>query len=67
MKSSKEKNGASWLSKIPKPVGIGIFYAICLLVAIMVVTHNNPLAPDQHTENLKKVCACALLTLASIN
>ena len=51
MKSSKEKNGASWLSKIPKPVGIGIFYAICLLVAIMVVTHNNPLAPDQHTEN----------------
>lgn len=66
MKSSKEKNGASWLSKIPKPVGIGIFYAICLLVAIMVVTHNNPLAPDQHTENLKKFCACALLTLACI-
>ena len=66
MKSGKEKNGASWLSKIPKPVGIGIFYAICLLVAIMVVTHNNPLAPDQHTENLKKFCACALLTLACI-
>ena len=26
----------------------------------------NPLAPDQHTEDLKKYCACALLVLACI-
>lgn len=51
---------------MPKPVGIGIFYGICILVAAMVLLHNNPLAPDQHTENLKKFCACALLTLACI-
>ena len=66
MKSKEEKNRSSWLSSIPKPVGIGIFYAVCLLVAVMVVMHHNPLAPDQHTENLKKFCACALLALACI-
>lgn len=51
---------------LPKPVGIGIFWGICIILAIMIVTHDNPLAPDQQTENLKKFCACALLTLASI-
>ena len=66
MKSDKEKSGSPWYKNIPKPLGIGIFYAVCLLVAIMIVTHHNPLAPDQHTENLKKFCACALLTLACI-
>lgn len=54
------------LTRLPKPVGIGIFYGICLVVAIVVVTHNNPLAPDQRTEELKKFCACALLTLACV-
>lgn len=66
MKSKEEKSKSSWLRNIPKPVGIGIFYVVCLLVAIMVLTHHNPLAPDQHTENLKKFCACALLALACI-
>ena len=61
----KEKKGFDF-KKMPKPVGIGIFYGICILVAAMVLLHNNPLAPDQHTENLKKFCACALLTLACI-
>ena len=61
----KEKK-RSKLKKLSKPVGIGIFYGVCILVAIMVLAHNNPLAPDQHTENLKKFCACALLTLACI-
>ena len=54
------------LKKLPKPVGIGIFYGLCLMVAVMVLMHYNPLAPDQHTENLKKFCACALLALACI-
>lgn len=54
------------LKSIPKPVGIGVFYGICILVAVIVLAHNNPLAPDQQTENLKKFCACALLTLACI-
>ena len=54
------------LKSVPKPVGIGIFWGICILVGIMVVSHNNPLAPDIHTENLKKFCACALLLLACV-
>lgn len=66
MEDSNKKNKASKRNPLPKPVGIAIFYGICILVAIMVVTHNNPLAPDQHTENLKKFCACALLTLACV-
>lgn len=66
MEDSNKKNKASKRKPLPKPVGIAIFYGICILVAIMVVTHNNPLAPDQHTENLKKFCACALLTLACV-
>lgn len=66
MKSKEKKSKSSWLGSIPKPVGIGIFCTICLLVAVMVLMHHNPLAPDQHTENLKKFCACALLALACI-
>lgn len=66
MDDKKVKKSLSGLSNIPKPVGIGIFYAVCLLVAIVVITHHNPLAPDQRTEDLKKYCACALLLLACI-
>ena len=66
MRSDKKVAKKTWLQKIPKPLGIGIFYGICILVAIIVLTHNNPLAPDQQTENLKKFCACALLTLACV-
>lgn len=54
------------IKKLPKPVGIGIFWGICIIVAIIVLLHDNPLAPDQHTEDLKKYCACALLGLACI-
>ncbi len=54
------------LRKLPKPVGISIFYGVCFIVAVVVLTHSNPLAPDQDTENLKKYCACALLALACI-
>ncbi len=66
MESGRDKNSVSWLKKIPKPVGIGIFFGICGMVAILILAHNNPLAPDQHTEDLKKYCACALLVLACI-
>ena len=64
MKDKEKKHHI--LTRIPKPAGIGIFYGICLLVAVLVLTHNNPLAPDPRTEELKKFCACALLTLACI-
>ena len=66
MNSKEKKSLASVLKSVPKPVGIGIFWGICILVGIMVVSHNNPLAPDIHTENLKKFCACALLLLACV-
>lgn len=66
MKDSNVKKEKKRGLRLPKPVGIGIFYGICLITAIIVLTHNNPLAPYQYTENLKKFCACALLTLACI-
>lgn len=66
MEDKKEEKVLSGIKNIPKPVGIGIFYAVCLVVAILVMTHHNPLAPDQRTEDLKKYCACALLALACI-
>ncbi len=66
MKGRVKKNKRFQIKRLPKPVGIGIFWGICIIVAIMVLLHNNPLAPDQHTEDLKKYCACALLTLAGI-
>lgn len=66
MKHNRKKSWQDYLKNLPKPVGIGIFFGICGVVAILVLTHNNPLAPDQHTENLKKYCACALLILACI-
>ena len=49
--------------RISKPVGIALFYMVCAATAVMVILHNNPLA-DKPTEDLKKICACALLLLA---
>lgn len=51
--------------RIPKPAMIGIFWGVCLIVAVIVILHSNPLA-DQHTEMLKKTCACILLAFASV-
>ena len=65
MKDNGKKEKGQGL-RLPRPVGIGIFYTVCIIMAIVVLTHNNPLAPDQDTENLKKFCACALLMLACI-
>lgn len=64
-KQAKKKRHFN-IKPIPKPLGIGIFYGICIILAIVILTHNNPLAPDLQTENLKKYCACAFLTLACI-
>lgn len=66
MNSKKETSGKRRGRSIPKPVGVGIFYAVCLIVGIVILNHYNPLAPDQYTENLKKYCACALLVLACV-
>ena len=66
MKDNKREKRRAGFKPLPKPVGIGIFYGICILVAIVVLMHHNPLAPDQRTEDLKKYCACALLVLACI-
>lgn len=49
-----------------KPVAIALFYAVCVALAIVIVMHNNPLAPDPETERLKKICACLLLGTACV-
>lgn len=66
MTNLAEKKKQLQIKLLPKPIGIGIFYTACTILAITILTHNNPLAPDMQTENLKKFCACALLTLACI-
>ncbi len=66
MKTSSKKTVKAWFKNLPKPVGVGIFYTICIVFGIIIVMHHNPLAPDQQTEDLKKYCACALLVLACV-
>ena len=66
MEGKKDVSGVRVRKGIPKPIGVGIFYAVCLIVGIVILNHYNPLAPDQHTEDLKKYCACVLLVLACI-
>ncbi len=43
-----------------KPVAIALFYTVCVVLAIVIVAHTNPL-DDPGTERLKKICACLLL------
>lgn len=50
---------------ISKPAAIALFYTVCVVLAIVIVAHNNPLG-DPVTERLKKICACLLLTAACI-
>ena len=50
--------------QITKRVAIIAFYAVCITLAVIVLLHNNPLAPDPRTERLKKTCACLLLGVA---
>ena len=45
---------------------MALFYTVCLILAALIVFHDNPLAPDPETERLKKICACLLLVLAGL-
>lgn len=51
--------------KLPKRLGLGIFYVLALALALLLVLHNNPLA-DQDTERLKKICGCLLIGVSCI-
>ncbi len=42
-----------------------VFYALALILALLLIFHNNPLA-DPHTEMLKKICGCILIGLSCI-
>lgn len=53
-------------SLLTKPVAIALFYIACIVLAVVIVAHNNPLAIDPQTERLKKICSCALLAAACI-
>ena len=66
MKKKQKKAGTRKAWQLKKPMGIGIFYTVCLLVGILVATHQNPLAQYPEMERLKKICACALLAMACI-
>ena len=64
----KEKQTKTNLKKklLSKPVALTLFYTVCTALAVVIVLHNNPLAPDPVTENLKKICACLLLATACV-
>ena len=51
---------------LSKPVAIALFYGVCIVLAIVIVAHNNPMALDARTERLKKTCACLLLAAGCI-
>ena len=53
------------ISELPKQVGLSIFYGAALILMLIVVLHTNTLA-DQHTEMLKKICACILTVMSMI-
>ena len=55
----------SWSEKLPKRIGLGIFYCLALILALLLIFHNNPLA-DPHTELLKKICGCILIAVSCI-
>ncbi|MDC7293665.1 ABC transporter permease [Butyrivibrio sp. DSM 10294] len=53
------------LKKLPKHIGLGVFYVLAFALALVVILHNNPLA-DPHTEMLKKICGCTLIAVSCI-
>lgn len=53
------------LRKPPKKFFLGVFYVMAVIFMLLLVMHNNPLA-DQHSEHLKKICGCLLLTVACV-
>lgn len=48
-----------------KSVVLGIFYALALMLALLLIFHNNPLE-DAHTAMLKKICGCLLIGISCI-
>lgn len=55
----------STTKKLPKKGGLCIFYGLALILALLLIFHDNPLA-DPHTEMLKKICGCLLIGLSCI-
>lgn len=53
------------ISEFPKKIVLGVYYVLALILMLIIVFHYNPLA-DQHTEFLKKMCACILLGLSAV-
>ncbi|WP_243108360.1 ABC transporter permease [Butyrivibrio sp. X503] len=53
------------LRKPPKKFFLGVFYVMAVIFMLLLVMHKNPLA-DQHSEHLKKICGCLLLTVGCI-
>ena len=50
---------------ISKPVGIGIFTGIMLIMATIIIFYSNPLA-DPIQEMIKKIIACVIILIAII-
>jgi len=50
---------------ISKPVGIGIFTGIMLIMATIIIFYSNPLA-DPVQEMIKKIIACVIILIAII-
>ncbi len=51
--------------KLPKRLGLGIFYVLALALALVILLHTNSLA-DPQTERLKKICGCTLIAVSCI-
>lgn len=51
------------IGSLPKWQGILFFFTAAIVLALIIVLHQNPGA-DQDTERLKKICACLLITLS---
>jgi len=62
---SKCKSSLSLKGRITKPVGIAIFTAVMLIMAVIIVLYHNPLA-DPVQEMIKKIIACVIIVIAII-
>lgn len=51
--------------RLPKRIGLSIFYTLALILALLLIFHNNPLE-DAHTAMLKKICGCLLIGVSCI-
>ena len=49
--------------KLPKRLGLGIFYVLAFALALIIILHTNSLA-DPQTERLKKICGCTLIAVS---